>query len=480
MTAATVQVPALGVGAVYVPGIEPLLDMPDSPVQVLEIEPQTHWRFQANASQPYQADDAVFHALATLPQARLIHGVGFPVGGSRVPDMRHLPTLRHNIGQVGACWASEHLLFNQATQAGASFNTGFMLPPLLTWEGVEAAAATIRAIRQRLPVPFAVEVGVNYLRPRTGELSDGQFVAAVCEQADCGILLDLHNVWSNERNGRQSVEAFLGEIPLERVWEIHLAGGRELDGYWLDAHSGSIPPEVMRIATAIVPALPRLGAIIFEILPDYLPRFGLDGLRGEFAKMQSLWALRQPRPCPESTPAQGVAGISCQPAGRTPLSPRQWEDSLGTLLVYRQADTPLAQELAADPGIALIRKLVWRFRAGMIWSSLRLTCRLIILHKGQPYFDQLLDGYFAQYPPQAFAAQEVAGFAAYLRASCGQLAYVCNVLAYETANARVLTTGEAETVAFGHEPWAIITPLGQGLMPDAPPAGHYEIEITPE
>ena len=64
--------------------------------------------------------------------------------------------------------------------------------------------------------------------------------AAVAECADCGILLDLHNLFANGVNGRQSVEEFIAQLPLERVWEIHVAGGVELDGYWLDAHSGGV------------------------------------------------------------------------------------------------------------------------------------------------------------------------------------------------------------------------------------------------
>jgi hypothetical protein len=40
----------------------------------------------------------------------------------------------------------------------------------------------------------------------------------------------------------------LARIPLDRVWEIHPAGGMEMSGYWRDAHSGFVPAEVMEIA----------------------------------------------------------------------------------------------------------------------------------------------------------------------------------------------------------------------------------------
>lgn len=116
-----------------------------------------------------------------------------------------------------------------------------------------------------MPMPFAVETGVNYLHPRAEELPDGAFVAGVAMAADCGILLDLHNVWTNERNGRQAVDDFVAQIPLERVWEVHLAGGSELEGYWLGSHSGGIPDELHALAARVIPQLPNLRALIFEI-----------------------------------------------------------------------------------------------------------------------------------------------------------------------------------------------------------------------
>jgi uncharacterized protein (UPF0276 family) len=66
-------------------------------------------------------------------------------------------------------------------------------------------------------LPLAVETGVNYLRPRSDEIPDGEFVRALAETADCGILLDRHHVYCNQMNGRQTVEQFVGQIPLERV-----------------------------------------------------------------------------------------------------------------------------------------------------------------------------------------------------------------------------------------------------------------------
>lgn len=102
------------------------------------------------------------------------------------------------------------------------------MPPIQTFEAVKIAADNINYLRDRLNIPFAFETGVNYLQPLPGEMTDGSFFAAVAETADCGILLDLHNLWCNEKNGRSSVRQVIAELARDRVWELHLAGGQKI------------------------------------------------------------------------------------------------------------------------------------------------------------------------------------------------------------------------------------------------------------
>ena len=77
---------------------------------------------------------------------------------------------------------------------------------------------------KQMHIPFCIENGVNYLRPQEGALSDGQFITEIVKSTKCGLVLDLHNVYTNYLNGRQPVNDFLDTIPLDQVWELHLAG----------------------------------------------------------------------------------------------------------------------------------------------------------------------------------------------------------------------------------------------------------------
>jgi uncharacterized protein len=287
-----VALPRLGVGVVYAPGLEPLLEAGADVVDVLELEPQTFWF--TDGPDGYRIDPRVLPRFADWPGAVLIHGVGFPVGGSVGVDAAAVAPFVAMIEALGAPWCSEHLSFNRAPEPGGPRNAGFLMPPLQTAAGVDVAVRNITELTARLPVPFAFETGVNYLQPLPGELPDGEFFATVAERADCGLLVDLHNLWANERNGRQPVADVLAALPPERIWELHVAGGQEFQGYWLDAHSGYVPGPVMELAADLIARLPNLGAVNFELMPDYIAANGLslDRIIGQLAELRAAFERR--------------------------------------------------------------------------------------------------------------------------------------------------------------------------------------------
>lgn len=466
-------------GVIYTPALQPLLEEEADLISVVEIEPETLWTFTADPARPYQPDWAALERVRALPQAKLVHGVGFPVGGTHHPDPRHLPLLVEMIDFLGAPWASEHLAFNRAAGPAGSFATGFLLPPLQSPAGAAAAASSIRSVSARLPVPFAVETGVNYLRPRDGEVSDGAFVASVAEAADCGILLDLHNLWANERNGRQRIEELLGELPLDRVWEVHIAGGSEFLGYWLDAHSGEVPGELLSVARRVLPELPNARAVVFEITATFLTRLGLDGVRRQLGALREVWEQRATSPRLLELNRRSPA-----PAGPEPdWTPNDWEDGLGALVVG-SPPPPTASRvcaaLAGDPGIEVLRRLVWNFRSGVLVETLGLTCRLFLLHGGEPFIRELFDEFFLSAPPELFASVEAEAFGAFLEKRRPDVPFLEEVLGFELAAIRAVLEGKPQSVPFRFEPSSLLEPLSRGRLPELPTPGSFEVEVTPD
>src|SRR5262249_26941292 len=164
--------------------------------------------------------------------------------------------------------------------------------------------------------PLALETGVNYLRQSDGEMSDGRFIREVVEGADCGLLLDLHNLWTNERNGRQRALDVIAELPLDRVWEVHVAGGEERGGFWVDSHCGAMPEPVRRLAREVIPCLPNLGAVTLEVFPSWLPHLLPEGLKREISELREIVQTPARRSRSSPTPAA--------PTGQGP-SVTEWE-----------------------------------------------------------------------------------------------------------------------------------------------------------
>lgn len=467
------DLPELGVGIVYSSSLDPMVEAARETIDVLEIEPQLFWFRQGATS--YVTDSGAYDHFLRHPQPKMLHGVGFPVGGC-VDGCSHIPALLDTIRVTGAPWVSEHLSFNRVRDGQREFNTGFLLPPVQSPAAVSAAASNIRRLKRQLDVPFAFETGVNYLKRQPYEMSDGAFFGAVAEEADCGILLDLHNLWCNEKNGRQSVLEVLDEMPLERVWEVHLAGGNEFSGYWLDAHSGLVPAPLMRLAAEVIPRLPNLKAIVFEIIGDYMThhRLGETEIREQLRQIGELWTLRRTR----STVAK--RRLHSRRAGTTPgPQPEEWESTLGGLVVGQDTGTDLAGTLSRDPGIGVYRHLVQSVRAGMLVEALRLTYRYLVLSLGEDTVKRILSDFWATVPPETFTSDEANSFAAYVAEQDLNLPHLDEVLGFEIATQRVIMEQVPVTIPFTCDPVNLLEALRGRRLPSDFKRGRFELTIEP-
>ena len=94
------------------------------------------------------------------------------------------------------------------------------------------------------------------------------FFGELAERTDCAILLDIGHLQSYQVASDRSVLDELGALPVERVVELHVAGGRmeqaDSKGVYIDAHERDILPEVWALLTALLPRLPSVRAVCFE------------------------------------------------------------------------------------------------------------------------------------------------------------------------------------------------------------------------
>ena len=451
----------LGVGLVYFQGFENFLASHASLIDVVEIEPQTFWYDKNNACDAFKYDPEVTDFLRAYDKPKLFHGVGYPVGGTILPPPQQFNTLRQQCNELKPEWVSEHLSFNMFSDAGREINSGFLLPPIQSKEGVKTAVDNIRHYKAEMNMPFAFETGVNYLQPRKNEISDGLFARSVAEEADCHILLDLHNILTNQRNGRQSVKDFLAELPLERVIELHMGGGIYYKDFYLDAHSGASDAELFGILEEIVGKLPNLKALMFEINPDYFIKTSESAIRNQLQQMKRIWDKKGSYN--RNGPLQKAKYI--EPVCDESISVEEWEETMGKLVLGKHPDTLLGEELFRDKGISIIKDLVFNFRGSVLISVLKYSTRLLRLSVGEKAFNKGVDDFFESALPELLPVVMAEQFSCFIRSNKIAVPYLDKILEYEIASIHTAIDKKNRMVSFDFDPSVVLIALENALLP---------------
>lgn len=223
--------------------------------------------------------------------------------------------------------------------------------------------------------------------------------------------------------------------------------------------------------------LTKARAIVFEILPTYVPTTGLDTIRKVIEKIHRIWDHRRRNiHFRSATSPPWTTGMTIP----TTIHPPAWEAALGELVIGRPPNGHLARSLTKDPAIELLRELVWRFRAGAIVDVLRLTSRLLQSSIGGKDFKAMLMDFFGETPPELFGSSEADAFGAYLKSRNLQLDYLEEVLGFERAAIRALHERKPQLVKFPYEPMEVLEALGEGRIPSIVEQGDYEVKITPD
>jgi uncharacterized protein len=116
-----------------------------------------------------------------------------------------------------------------------------------TFEAAKITARNIRGARDYLEVPIAVENVSSYAEFRMSEMTKWEFLNEVVERADCGILLDVNNIYVSSRNHDFDPYEYLNSVPIERVAQIHIAGHSKFQKYILDTHDHSVIDPVWKM-----------------------------------------------------------------------------------------------------------------------------------------------------------------------------------------------------------------------------------------
>jgi uncharacterized protein (UPF0276 family) len=173
-----------------------------------------------------------------------LHGVSLNLGGTSPLNTAFLRELRGLIDDLGAEHYSDHL-----AASGDAHQLYDLFPVPFTADEVIRIADRIREAQDILGRRIAIENATWYTN--IGDMPEPEFLSAIVERADCGILLDINNIAVNFKNhGLVTVPDFLSRVDLSRVTYLHVAG-HEFDdrfGLYVDTHSRPVESDTRRAA----------------------------------------------------------------------------------------------------------------------------------------------------------------------------------------------------------------------------------------
>ena len=145
----------------------------------------------------------------------------------------------------------------------AGVELGHLAPAPFTRQALDALCANIDRARRAIPKPPLIVENITYtMRSGQPEMSEGEFLATLCRESGCGLLLDVTNLWLNAQRYRYDPVAFLDSLPLERVVQLHFVGAERRGQEWVDSHGSATSPEIWELFRAVVERAPVKAAIL--------------------------------------------------------------------------------------------------------------------------------------------------------------------------------------------------------------------------
>ncbi len=266
------NIPQLGVGIGFREPLRGQLFLDRSSVDFLEITADHY--FDAPQHKEDELNLLADH-FTLIP-----HGLNLSLGSAEGLNKEYVKNFVELVKCLNPPYWSEHIAFTSS--GGVAI--GHLSPLPFTREAVNALCRNIKQMRQYVDIPIVLE-NITYTVDLPGaEMTEAQFLTEILERADCGLLLDITNLYVNSVNHRYDIGSFLENIPLERVVQLHFVGVEWKDGMLIDSHAQPTPQEIWDLMDKVCSRAPVKGIILErdENIPDF------EELKSELNKARQI------------------------------------------------------------------------------------------------------------------------------------------------------------------------------------------------
>jgi len=166
----------------------------------------------------------------------VMHGVSMSIGSSDELNFDYLRKLKRLADRCNSLWVSDHLCWTGI----AGLNGHDLLPMPLTESSLKYVIERIRVVQDCLERPLVLENPSSYVTFTDSTMPEWEFISRMAEDADCGLLLDVNNVYVSSFNHGFNPVQYIESIPHDRVVQVHLAGHTNLGTHIIDTHDGHV------------------------------------------------------------------------------------------------------------------------------------------------------------------------------------------------------------------------------------------------
>lgn len=244
------NLPNLGVGIGFREAFRADLFLHQSAVDFLEI----------TADHYFDANRRKLEELELLKQhfTLIPHGLNLSLGSAEGVDDSYLEKFAELVEKTNPPWFSEHLCF---TKSGG-VEIGHLAPVPYTNEAVKVFVKNISRVKAKINTPLILENITYNVRFPSSEMTEAEFITKVLEETDCGLLLDVTNLYINSVNFNFDWRKFLDELPTERIVQLHFVGSHKNKNKLIDAHANRTENEIWEVFREVCRRADVKGAIL--------------------------------------------------------------------------------------------------------------------------------------------------------------------------------------------------------------------------
>jgi uncharacterized protein len=173
----------------------------------------------------------------------VMHGVSLSIGSTDPLNFEYLKSLKKLAAEVKPAWISDHLCWTGILGT----NTHDLLPLPLNEESLKHVCSRIVQVQDYLERPIVIENPSTYASFKQSTISEWEFLKAMANETNCGLLLDVNNVYVSSFNNDFDPVEYIEGLPHSSIVQMHLAGHQNCGNYIIDTHDREVDYAVWKL-----------------------------------------------------------------------------------------------------------------------------------------------------------------------------------------------------------------------------------------